>query len=138
MNAASRFASTMATMLTAGLPITQSLGVTANVISNEAVRQAVRRVRTGVEQGKGLVDCMAAESCFLQMLTEMTGVGERSGNLEQTLTVISEYFDNEITVFTDRLLALLEPAITIILAFITVGLLLAVYLPMFTMYGSVA
>ena len=57
---------------------------------------------------------------------------------EQTLTVISEYFDNEITVFTDRLLALLEPAITIILAFITVGLLLAVYLPMFTMYGSVA
>ncbi len=138
MNAASRFASTMATMLTAGLPITQSLGVTANVISNEAVRQAVRRVRTGVEQGKGLVDCMAAESCFPQMLTEMTGVGERSGNLEQTLTVISEYFDNEITVFTDRLLALLEPAITIILAFITVGLLLAVYLPMFTMYGSVA
>ena len=64
------------------------------------------------------------------------GVGERSGNLEQTLTVIGDYFDNEVSVTTQRLLSLLEPAITIALAVITVILLLAVYLPMFTMYGS--
>ena len=63
-------------------------------------------------------------------------VGERSGNLEQTLTVIGDYFDNEVSVTTQRLLSLLEPAITIALAVITVVLLLAVYLPMFTMYGS--
>ena len=97
---------------------------------------AVRRVRQGVEQGRALADCMLTDPAFPRLLTEMTGVGERSGNLEQTLTVIGDYFDNEVSVTTQRLLSLLEPAITIALAVITVVLLLAVYLPMFTMYGS--
>ena len=137
MTAASQFASTMATMLSAGLPIPRALEVTANVVSNYAVALATRRVRQGVEQGRSMADCMAEDACFPGMLTEMTGVGERSGNLEQTLNVVGSYFDNEVAVMTDRLLSLLEPAITIALAVITVILLLAVYLPMFTMYGSV-
>lgn len=136
MNAASQFASTMATMLTAGLPVTRALEVTSGVVSNYLFADAVRRVRQGVEQGRALADCMLADPAFPRLLTEMTGVGERSGNLEQTLTVIGDYFDNEVSVTTQRLLSLLEPAITIALAVITVILLLAVYLPMFTMYGS--
>ena len=71
------------------------------------------------------------------MLTEMTGVGEQSGDLEQTLSVVGGYFDNEVAVITERLLTILEPAITIVLAVLTVVLLLAVYLPMFSMYGSI-
>ena len=137
MSAASQFASTMATMLTAGLPIVNSLEVTANVISNYAVASAVRTVRQGVEQGRSMADCMSESKCFPMMLTEMTGVGERSGNLEETLTVVGDYFDNEVAITTDRLLSLLEPAITIGLAVITVLLLLSVYLPLFTMYASV-
>ena len=137
MSAASQFAATMATMLTAGLPVTRSLEVTAGVVSNDLFADAVRRVRQGVEQGRDLADCMLADPTFPRLLTEMTGVGERSGNLEQTLTVIGDYFDNEVGVMTQRLLSLLEPAITIALAIITVVLLLAVYLPMFTMYGSI-
>ena len=136
MNAASQFASTMATMLTAGLPVTRALEVTSGVVSNYLFADAVRRVRQGVEQGRALADCMLTDPAFPRLLTEMTGVGERSGNLEQTLTVIGDYFDNEVSVTTQRLLSLLEPAITIALAVITVVLLLAVYLPMFTMYGS--
>ncbi len=137
MSAASQFAATMATMLTAGLPVTRSLEVTAGVVSNDLFADAVRRVRQGVEQGRELADCMLADPTFPRLLTEMTGVGERSGNLEQTLTVIGNYFDNEVSVMTQRLLSLLEPTITIALAIITVVLLLAVYLPMFTMYGSI-
>ena len=136
MNAASQFASTMATMLAAGLPVTRALEVTSGVVSNYLFANAVRRVRQGVEQGRALADCMLTDPTFPRLLTEMTGVGERSGNLEQTLTVIGDYFDNEVSVTTQRLLSLLEPAITIALAVITVILLLAVYLPMFTMYGS--
>ena len=137
MNAAAQFASTMATMLAAGLPVIRSLEVTSGVISNYLFADAVRRVRQGVEQGRGLAECMAADPIFPRLLTEMTGVGERSGDLEQTLTVIGDYFENEVSVTTQRLLSLLEPAITIALAFITVILLLAVYLPMFTMYGGI-
>ena len=138
MRASAQFASTMSTMLTAGLPIVKALDVTAGVISNAAVSEAVRRVKSGVEQGRGVAACMEKEHVFPQMLTEMTGVGERAGSMEQTLNVIAEYFDNEVSVKTQRLLSLLEPAITIALAVITVILLLAVYLPMFTMYGSIA
>ena len=132
------FISTMATMLAAGLPVTRSLEVTAGVISNYLFSDSVRRVRQGVEQGRDLAGCMAADPTFPRLLTEMTGVGERSGNMEQTLTVIGDYFDNEVSVTTQRLLSLMEPVITIALAVITVILLLAVYLPMFTMYGSIA
>ena len=135
MSAASQFASTMATMLTAGLPIVRSLEVTSGVISNYAVARGIRSVRQGVEQGRSLVDCMSENKCFPKLLSEMTGVGERSGNLEQTLTVVGEYFDNEVGIMTDRILSLLEPAITIGLAVITVVLLLAVYLPLFQMYN---
>lgn len=136
MSSASQFAATMATMLTAGLPIVRALEVTSNVVNNYAVGRAIRSVRQGVEQGKSMAECMSTDRCFPRMLSEMTGVGERSGNLEETLTVISDYFDNEVNIMTERLLSLLEPAITIGLAVITVVLLLAVYLPMFSMYAS--
>ena len=137
-SAAAQFASTMSTMLASGLPIVRALEVTANVVNNYAVGRAVRKVRQGVEQGRSMVDCMAEQNlAFPRMLTEMTGVGERSGNLEQTLGVIADYFDNEVAIFTERFLAVLEPAITIGLAIVTVVLLLAVYIPMFTMYGSI-
>ena len=115
----------------------RALEVTANVIGNDMVAVATRKTRQGVEQGRSLVDCMNEIPYFPKLLTEMVGVGERSGNMEETLTVIGDYFDNEVSVFTQRLLYMLEPAITIVLAVVTVILLLAVYLPMFTMYGSI-
>lgn len=71
------------------------------------------------------------------MLTEMVGVGERAGSLPQTLDVIGNYFDSEVETQSTRLLSVLEPVITIVLAVIVVVLLLAVYLPMFSMYGSI-
>ena len=137
MNAMSQFAATMTTMLSAGLPIIRSLEVTANVITNSLISNSIRRVCLGVEQGRGLADTMREEGIFPQLLVEMTNVGEQSGNLEQTLNVVSDYYNNEVTVITDRLLTMLEPVITVGLAVMTVILLLGVYLPMFSMYGSV-
>ena len=80
---------------------------------------------------------MARYTCFPKMLTEMTGVGERAGSMEDTLEVVGDYYDNEVDVATNRIITLMEPAITVGLAVFTVVLLLAVYLPMFDMYGSV-
>ena len=137
MNAMSQFAATMTTMLSAGLPIIRSLEVTANVITNSLISNSIRRVCLGVEQGRGLADTMREEGIFPQLLVEMTNVGEQSGNLEQTLNVVSDYYNNEVSVITDRLLSMMEPVITIGLAVMTVVLLLGVYLPMFSMYGNV-
>ena len=137
MNAAAQFAHSMATLLAAGLPLPRALEVTANVVSNYTFSLAVRHVRQDVERGRPMAESMAGIECFPAMLTEMVGVGERSGALEETLDVIGGYYDNEVSVTTARLLAVLEPAITIALAVLVVLLLLAVYLPMFTLYGGI-
>lgn len=137
MNCASDFAATMSTMIAAGLPIVDSLDVTADVITNYIFSKSVREVRKEVEQGKTVRDAMAERDCFPNLLTEMCGVGEQAGSMEETLDVISDFYSNEVTIATDKLLAAMEPAITVGLAVITVVLLLAVYLPMFSMYGSV-
>lgn len=136
MSAASQFASTMATRLTAGLPLVKCLEVTANVHRQRYGCRGYPQDPAGRGAGPGAGRVYGRKSYFPKMLTEMTGVGEHSGNLEETLTVIAEYFDNEVDVTTTRLLSLLEPCITIGLAILTVALLLGVYLPLFSMYGS--
>lgn len=136
MNASATFASTMSTMLSAGLPVPDALEVTSAVVPNYVFALGVDDVRQKVEQGGSIGDAMKDITYFPQMLTEMTGVGERSGAMEQTLDVVGDYFSNEVEVTTSRLISILEPAITIVLAVMTVVLLLAVYLPLFSMYGG--
>ena len=136
LNCSAQFASTMATMISSGLPITKALEITAQVSSNLVFGMSVRKVQEGVEQGRSMVDCMGELPCFSKLLTEMTGVGERSGSMEETLEVVADYFSNELDVSSQRLLSLLEPLITIGLAALAVILLLGVYMPMFSMYGA--
>lgn len=136
MTSAGQFASAMATMLAAGLPVPQTLEVVSQILDNYVFSLGVRQVMQGVERGRGISESMSEIEYFPKMLTEMVGVGEQSGSLEETLDVIGSYFDNEAATMTERLLSLLEPVITIILAVVVVILLLAVYLPMFSMYGS--
>lgn len=136
MTSAGQFASAMATMLAAGLPVPQTLEVVSQILDNYVFSLGVRQVMQGVERGRGISESMSEIEYFPKMLTEMVGVGEQSGSLEETLDVIGSYFDNEAATMTERLLSLLEPIITIILAVVVVVLLLAVYLPMFSLYGS--
>ena len=137
MNVSSQFANTMSTMIAAGMPITKALDITSSVVTNYTFSLAVRKVKEGVERGRSLTVCMSEINCFSSMLTEMTGVGERSGSMEDTFDIVGDYFSNEVEVYSQRLLSILEPAITISLAVIAVLLLLCVYAPMFTMYGAI-
>ena len=136
MNAASQFASTTSTMLASGLPIVRALDITASVVSNAVFAMAVRKVKEGVEQGRSMVACMGEIEYFSKLLTEMTGVGERSGSMEETLEIVGDYFSNEVEIRSQRLLSMLEPIITLALAFVAVTLLLSIYLPMFDLYGA--
>lgn len=136
MNAAGQFATAMATMLAAGLPVPQALDVVGQVVDNYVFGLGIREVKQGVERGRGIAETMSRVEYFPPMLTEMVGVGERSGSLEETLDVIGAYFENETELLTGRLLSLLEPLITIVLAVVVVILLLAVYMPLFSMYGA--
>lgn len=137
MSAASEFAATMSTMMASGLPMVQALNITANVLSNALVAQDVRAATAGVMEGRRMSDGLMQSQWLPHLLLEMTGVGEETGSLEETLDVISTYYSEEVDTAVARALGILEPCITIVLALLVVFILLAVYMPLFSMYGSV-
>lgn len=137
MNAASEFSSTMSTMLASGLPIVQATQITGNVASNYLISKDIEAAAAGVITGQRLGDCLAESKWLPKLLLEMTSVGEETGSLEETLDVVSGYYTEEVKTAVNRALSILEPCIVMVLASLVVFILLAVYMPMFSMYGSV-
>ena len=137
MSGASQFAHTMATLMTAGMPILQAIGVSGRTMTNQLLSKEVLDTLPGVEGGRSLGECMHYTRELPAMLVQMTAVGEATGSMESTLKVLAEYYDNEVEVRTKQALALLEPAIIVVLAIFVVFVLLAVYLPMFSMYSAI-
>lgn len=137
MSAASQLANTMSTMLTAGLPMIRALDITGHVIENAVISQTVLKAVHGVEEGRTIGSCLVENPHIPELLTEMTIVGEESGNMEETLETVGLYYDNEVELATNRALSYLEPCMTLLLAVVVVAIVLAVYLPMFGMYGGI-
>lgn len=137
MSGASQFAHTMSTLLTAGMPILQAIEVSGRTMTNLCMAQDIAATLPGVEGGRSLGECMGYSKELPSMLVQMTAVGEATGSMESTLKVLAEYYDNEVDVRTKRALSLLEPTIIIVLAVFVVFILMAVYLPMFSMYSAI-
>ena len=136
MSNASQFAHTMSTLLSAGMPILQAIEASGKTMTNQLMAREVLETLPGVEGGKTLGECLGYAKEIPPMLTDMTAVGESTGSMEETLDVLAEYYDSETDVKTKRALSLLEPAIIVALSIFVVFILMAVYLPMFSMYGS--
>lgn len=134
MNAASQFASTLSTMLASGLPLVSAARITGNTADNLLISEDIEKAVTGVIEGNRLADGINQSKWFPQLLKEMVTVGEETGKLEDTLNVISEYYNKEVDVAVKKALDILNPCITIVLAIIVVFILLSVYLPLFSMY----
>ena len=137
MSNASQFAHTMSMLLSAGMPILQAIEAAGNTMSNLCMSGEVLDTLPGVEGGRSFGECLSHAAQLPPMLTQMTAVGEATGSLEATLRVLAEYYDNEVDVKTKQALALLEPAIIVVLALFVVLILMAVYLPMFSMYEAI-
>lgn len=137
MNAAAQFAATMSTMLSAGLTLVQSARITADTAENLLIQEALEKSAQALVEGRTMSRALKACPYLPGLLIEMTAVGEQTGKLEETLDVVSEYYTQEVDVAVKRALGILEPCITIFLAIIVVFILLSVYMPIFTMYGSV-
>ena len=136
MSGASQFAHTMSAMMAAGTPILQSLDVAGRSMSNYCMSHEILATIPGVESGKSLGECMNQAKHLPRMLIQMTTVGESTGSIESMLGIIAEYYDNEVDTATARALSMLEPIIIAFLAVIVVVLLLAIYLPIFTMENA--
>lgn len=137
MNAASQFAGSMATLVTAGLPTGEALSITGRVMDNHAVGTFVGKCAVGIEEGKRLGEVLRGGSYLPELLVEMAAVGEESGSLEETLATIGAYYDSEVEQASAKALSMLEPIITVVLGLIIGFIVIAMYMPMFTMYDSV-
>ena len=137
MSNASQFAHTMTTLLTAGMPILQAIDASGRTMSNLCMSREVLDTLPGVEGGKTFGECLAYTREIPSMLTDMTTVGEATGSMEETLDVLAEYYDSETDVKTKRAISLLEPIIIVGLSIFVVFILMAVYLPMFSLYGAI-
>ena len=137
MNAASQFSSTMSAMLASGLPMVQAANITSRVVENYLVGKDIRLAAEDVVAGQRFCDGLRKSRWLPGMLLEMAAVGEETGDLEETLSVVSEYYSAEVETAVTRALSILEPAIILVLAALVVFILLAVYLPLFNLYSHI-
>ena len=132
---AADFASTMSALLKAGLPVTNALEVTSRVLDNYVLATETRKLSEKVVTGMRLGDAMRASGVFPQTLTEMTAIGENTGELEKTLQTVSEYYSQEADYAMTAAISKLEPTLMIFLAIFAGWIVIAIYMPMFTMYN---
>lgn len=132
----SQFANTMGTLIAAGLSTMQAVEITSRVMDNHVLSREVGRMQAGLEEGRPLGDCLAESEYFPRTLVEMTTVGEQTGSLEETLETMGEFYDNETQRVTDRALSFMEPTLLVLMALFAGFIVIALYLPLFSMYAS--
>jgi type IV pilus assembly protein PilC len=136
--AISRFSRTLSTLLSSGVPILESLEITAKTAGNVIVGEAIMRIRIGIEQGQTIVEPLRASNVFPVMVSQMIGVGEQTGALDAMLSKIADFYEQEVDTAIANLLALMEPAMIMFLG-VTIGtIVIAMYMPLFTLIGKLA
>lgn len=134
-SSSAQFADTMSTMLSSGLTVNHAVEVTGKVLDNALLSEEVAAMIPRIEEGRSLGECMRSNQYFPDNLKEMVAVGEESGSLDETLTTIADYYYNEQDHATQQAVSKLEPTIMVFLAGFAGFIVLAIYLPMFTMYN---
>jgi type IV pilus assembly protein PilC len=127
------FARTLSTLLTGGLPLVPSLETAARSISSRRVSRAVINSIITVREGKSLADALIQTEVFPDLAAEMISVGEQTGALPQMLNSVSEFFEEDVATALTAVLALIEPAILIVMGVVVVFILISLYLPIFSL-----
>ncbi len=130
------FARTLSTLLTGGLPLVPSLETAARSISSRQVSKAVITSVVTVSEGKSLADSLIKTGVFPDLASEMITVGEQTGALPQMLNSVAEFFEEDVATALTAALALIEPAILIIMGVVVVFVLISLYLPIFSLGQS--
>jgi type IV pilus assembly protein PilC len=133
-----RFSRTLSTLLSSGVPILQSLDITAKTSGNVIIEEAITKVRVGVERGENFVDPLKATEVFPHMVAQMIGIGEQTGALDAMLGKIADFYETEVDSAIANLLTLIEPLLIGFLG-VTIGsIVIAMYLPLFTLIGKLS
>jgi type IV pilus assembly protein PilC len=135
--AVARFTRTLGTMISSGVPILDALEVVAKTAGNTVVERAIRYTKEKISEGKTIVQPLAETKVFPPMVVQMIGVGEATGAMDQMLTKIADFYDDEVDSAVAALTSLIEPVMMVFLGGVVGGFLIAMYLPIFSIAGSI-
>ena len=133
-SACAQFARTMSTLMAAGISTTECLDTCTKIINNIHYKNALQKAKEEVMKGIPLSEPLAASEVFPPMVYHMTGIGEETGNMEEMLNKLADYYDEEVEITTQSVLAAMEPLIIVFMALIVGTLVIAVIMPIGTMY----
>ena len=132
--AIARFTRNFSTMIGAGVPILQSLTIVGETSGNWVIESALRKVQDSVRQGKSIAGPLSLEPICPAMVTQMIAVGEDAGALETMLSKIADFYDQEVQATAEQLTALIEPLMIAFIGVVVGGMIVALYMPMFSIF----
>lgn len=135
-SASANYARTLSTLVYSGLPMIEALGITAGTMTNYWYEKALEKARDEVAKGVPLSEPITSSGLFPPMVSHMTKIGEETGDLEGMLTRLADYYDEEVEMATQTVVAALEPMIILVLAAVVGTLVAAIMAPMLSMYGA--
>lgn len=136
-SAVARFTRTLSTLLGSGVSIMEALDISSKVVGNHVIENALLRAREAISEGKSLTVPLSKEKYIPQMVTQMIGVGEQTGAIDQMLNKVADFYEDEVDNAVGALTSLMEPLMMVFLGGIVAVIVVAMYLPIFNMAGSV-
>src|SRR5262245_35254809 len=136
--AVARFTRTLGTLITSGVPILEGLTITAKTSGNAVLEEALMKVRKAIEEGRTIVDPLRESGVFPNMVVQMIGVGEATGAMDAMLQKIADFYEDEVDTATKDLLTLLEPMLIGFLGVVVGGIVISLYMPLFSMIGKLS
>ncbi len=131
--AIARFCRTLATLISSGVAILDALEITAKTSGNAIVEDAVLATRKSIEGGKSIADPMRESPVFPPMVVHMVSVGEQTGALDAMLSKIADFYEEEVDVAVQNMLTLIEPIMILFLGIVIGGIIVSMYLPLFSL-----
>ena len=136
--AVARFTRTLGTLISSGVPILEGLDITARTAGNAVVERALQKVRKSLEEGKSLTEPLKDSGVFPGMVTQMIAVGEQTGAMDAMLSKIADFYEEEVDAAVKDLLTALEPVMIVFLGLVVGGVVISMYLPLFSLIGKLA
>jgi type IV pilus assembly protein PilC len=136
--AVARFTRTLGTLISSGVPILEGLDITAKTAGNAVVERALKRVRKSLEEGKSLTEPLKDSEVFPGMVTQMIAVGEQTGAMDAMLQKIADFYEEEVDAAVKDLLTALEPVMIVFLGLVVGGVVISMYLPLFSLIGKLS
>lgn len=135
--AVAKFTRTLGTMISSGVPILDGLDIVAKTAGNKTVETAIYKVRQSISEGKTIAEPLEESGVFPPMVCQMIAVGEQSGAIDTMLNKIADFYDDEVDDAVSNLTAMMEPLLMLFLGTTVGGLVIAMYLPIFKLAGTV-